>query len=205
MSAGRPVLRDHVDRDAAAAVAHRDRVVRVDRHLDRVVAARESLVDRVRDDLFDEVVEAPGAGRADVHSGAQTDRLEALEHGDVLGRVVGRHGRLRHREENPCKTTVLPGADSVSETGVDARPGERKTSAFCTDSRSVSSPTEAASAAARCASSAVGRDGRRRGARAAGRGAAPERSGARRHRAFRRSPLPVVPSSNAHTESAVFT
>ena len=51
---------DLVDRDAAAAVAHGDRVVRVDRDLDRVVVARERLVDGVVDDLVDEVVEAAG-------------------------------------------------------------------------------------------------------------------------------------------------
>ena len=87
---------DLVDRDAAAAVAHGDRVVGVDRDLDRVVVARERLVDGVVDDLLDEVMEAPEPGRADVHPGPQTDRLEALEHGDVLGRVAGLRGCLRH-------------------------------------------------------------------------------------------------------------
>ena len=85
------LLLDHVDRDAAAAVAHGDRVVGVDRDLDRVVVARHRLVDGVVDDLVDEVVEAAQTGRADVHPGPQADGLEALEDRDVLCGV----GRLR--------------------------------------------------------------------------------------------------------------
>ena len=43
----------------AAVVDDGDRVVGVQPHLDEVVAARERLVDRVVDDLVDQVVEAP--------------------------------------------------------------------------------------------------------------------------------------------------
>ena len=107
--------RDLVDGDAAAAVDDRDRVVRVDRHRDRVVVARERLVDRVVDDLVDQVVEAADAGRADVHARPQPDRLEAFEHGDVLGRVTGLCLGLRHKGENACKTRVLRGTRSVSD------------------------------------------------------------------------------------------
>ena len=49
--------------------------------------AGQRLVDRVVDDLPDEVVQAALAGRADVHAGALAHRLEALEDGD-LARVV---------------------------------------------------------------------------------------------------------------------
>ena len=49
--------------------------------------AGERLVDSVVDNLVDQVVEAAGAGRADVHARALADGLEALEDGDVL-RVV---------------------------------------------------------------------------------------------------------------------
>src|SRR5690606_12522160 len=44
-----------VDRDAAAVVAHGDRVVGMDEDLDRVAVAGERLVDRVVDDLPHEV------------------------------------------------------------------------------------------------------------------------------------------------------
>jgi hypothetical protein len=77
----------HVDRDAGAVVAHGHRVVRVKRHLDQVRSSRERLVDRVVDNLEDEVMEPASARRADVHARAQPDRLEALENGDVLGGI----------------------------------------------------------------------------------------------------------------------
>jgi hypothetical protein len=64
---GEPLVLDQVDGDAAAAVGDRDGVVRMKRHLDAVVVSGERLVDGVVDDLVDEMVEAPGAGRADVH------------------------------------------------------------------------------------------------------------------------------------------
>ncbi len=80
---------DHVDGDAAARVADRDRVVGVERDLDGVVVPAEGLVDGVVDDLVHEVVETPRPGGADVHPGAEPDRLEALEDGDVLCGVRG--------------------------------------------------------------------------------------------------------------------
>jgi hypothetical protein len=58
-------------------------------HLDQVGAARESLVDGVVDHLKDEVMEPSRARRADVHTGAQPDRLEAFENGDVFGGIGG--------------------------------------------------------------------------------------------------------------------
>ena len=51
--------------------------------------AGHRLVDRVVDDLPDEVVQAAGVGRADVHARALADRLEPLEDLDALGVVVG--------------------------------------------------------------------------------------------------------------------
>ena len=58
----------------------------------QVVLAGERLVDGVVDDLVDEVVEAPRAGRADVHPGPEPDRLEAFQDRDVLCGVI----RLGH-------------------------------------------------------------------------------------------------------------
>jgi hypothetical protein len=58
--------------------------------------AGQRLVDGVVDDLVDEVVKAPDAGRADVHAGALADRLQALEDRQVPGGVsVGRAGSRR--------------------------------------------------------------------------------------------------------------
>jgi hypothetical protein len=77
------------DRDAATIVDDLDRAVLVDRHLDVARLTRHRLVDRVGDDLPDEVVETANVRRTDVHAGALPDSLEPLEHLDALGRVVG--------------------------------------------------------------------------------------------------------------------
>ena len=76
------------DRDAATVVVDRAAVVRVEDDADRVAVAGEGLVDRVVDDLVDQVVQTARAGRADVHPGALANRFEPLEDGDVLG-VIG--------------------------------------------------------------------------------------------------------------------
>ena len=56
----------------------------MDGHLEQVAASGERLVDRVRDHLVGEVVEASRARRADVHARPFPDRLESLEDSDVL-------------------------------------------------------------------------------------------------------------------------
>ena len=90
-----------------ARVAHLDAVVGVQDHVDLGAVAAERLVDRVVDDLPQAVHEAAGVGRADVHAGALAHRLEALEHGEVTGGVVGAHrtsvtaGTVALREAHP--------------------------------------------------------------------------------------------------------
>ena len=54
----------------------------------RVEKPGHRLVDRVVDDLPDEVVQARRAGGTDVHARPFADRVEALEHLDVLGAVA---------------------------------------------------------------------------------------------------------------------
>ena len=78
------VLLVALDRDAAAVVADADRAVGQERRRDLVAVPRESLVDAVVEHLVDEVMEAALAGRADVHAGAFPNRLEPLEHGDLV-------------------------------------------------------------------------------------------------------------------------
>src|SRR5690242_2592142 len=63
-------------------------MVRMESHLDAVVAPREGLVDSVVEQLVYELMEATKAGRADVHPRPEPDRFETLENGDVLGGVV---------------------------------------------------------------------------------------------------------------------
>ena len=76
-----------VDRDPAAVVDHPAAAVGQQGDVDGGRVPGQRLVDRVVHDLVDEVVEARGTGRADVHTGPLTDRLKTLENGDVLGRV----------------------------------------------------------------------------------------------------------------------
>ena len=65
--------------------------------------AGHGLVDGVVDDLPHEVVQAARTGGADVHPGALADRIEALEHLDVLGGVAlvpgGFRGGWRLRQD----------------------------------------------------------------------------------------------------------
>jgi hypothetical protein len=77
-----------VDGDAAAVVDDGDRLVRVDRDLDVVAVAGKRLVDRVVDDLVDQVVKSARPGGADVHARALSHRIEPAEDGDLAGRVV---------------------------------------------------------------------------------------------------------------------
>jgi len=73
---GGPLLfRHRLDRDAAAVVLDRAAVVRMQDDADAVAVTGQGLVDRVVDDLVDEVVEAPEARRADVHARAEPDGL----------------------------------------------------------------------------------------------------------------------------------
>jgi hypothetical protein len=76
-----------LDGDAAAVIGDGDAVVRMQRDADLVAVAGDRLVNRVVDDLVDEVVQPSWAGRPDVHPGTQADGLEPLEDGDVLGAV----------------------------------------------------------------------------------------------------------------------
>jgi len=80
-------LRAAVDGDATPVVADLAAAVGQDGDVDAVAVARHGLVDGVVDDLVDEVVQAAGTRRADVHARALAHGLEALEDGDLV-RVV---------------------------------------------------------------------------------------------------------------------
>ena len=67
---------------------HAHAAVGEDRDVDRVAVAGERLVDRVVDDLVDQVVQAAGTGRSDVHARPLANRFEALENLDLVSPVV---------------------------------------------------------------------------------------------------------------------
>ena len=67
-------------RDASAVVNDGDAIALVDDDLDLVTVPRQSLVDGVIHDLIDQVMQAADGGGTDVHTGALTHRLQALQH-----------------------------------------------------------------------------------------------------------------------------
>jgi hypothetical protein len=73
----------------AAVVFDADRAVVVDRHGDFAGKARHHLVDRVVDDLVDQVVKSAGGGIRDVHAGPLADVLQVAEVFEVLGLIFG--------------------------------------------------------------------------------------------------------------------
>jgi hypothetical protein len=97
-----------VGRDAAAVVDHCERPVDVDRDVDLIAVAGQGLVDGVVDDLVNEMVQAGRAGGADVHRRPLAHGLEPLEHLDLVGGVV-----LRHGERVQC-VGLLAGAAAFS-------------------------------------------------------------------------------------------
>ena len=79
LDGGDLLFRVFVDGDAAPVVVDRDRVVRVNPHLDLVAETGEGLVDAVVDDLVHQVVQTARARRADIHARTLADRFQALE------------------------------------------------------------------------------------------------------------------------------
>ena len=74
-----PTIRHRIDRDAAAVVDDGDRVIDVDRDVDLVAKAGERFVDRVVDDLVDEMMESRRAGRPHEHRRPLPHGLELLD------------------------------------------------------------------------------------------------------------------------------
>src|SRR5947209_7790399 len=101
----RAVLRVDVDRDPATVICHRDGSVRVQGDLDLLAEAGHRLVDRVVDDLVDQVVEAARVDRADVHRRPLSDRLQAFEDLNLRG-VVG--GLFYHLFRNLSERVSVP-------------------------------------------------------------------------------------------------
>ena len=99
---GTTFLRMHVDRDAAAVVAHAHRAIVMDGDDYMIAITGQSFVDRIVDDFEHHVVETGAVvGITDVHARALAYRFEALEYLDVA-RIVGRvHSVAGLRRRNP--------------------------------------------------------------------------------------------------------
>src|SRR6266571_986013 len=105
LDAGRAVLRMDVDRNPPTVVCDRDRSVRVQGDLDFLAETGHGFVNRVVQDLVDEVVKAARVDRADVHRRAFSDRLQAFEDLDLRG-VVG--GLFYHLFRNLLERGLVP-------------------------------------------------------------------------------------------------
>src|ERR1041384_8702393 len=105
-------LRHHVDRDAAAVVLDGGGLaVLVDDDLDLGRVLVDHLVDRVVDDLPQEVVIAVLAGAADEHTRPLADRLEAFEDLDLFAGVLGCH------QLTPCPPSALASGWTLTGRG----------------------------------------------------------------------------------------
>src|SRR5690606_41727724 len=83
-----PLFRSVVDHPAAA--------VGQERHVDAGGVAGHRLVDRVVHHLPHAVVQAGGAGAADVHAGPLADRLQALEEDRKSTRLNSSHVKISY-------------------------------------------------------------------------------------------------------------
>ena len=84
MTAGRPCIGHGVDRNSGSVVRDGDRIVGMQRHLDTIRTPGQGLVNGVVHHFVNEVMQASGPGRPDVHAGSEPDRLETFEDRDVL-------------------------------------------------------------------------------------------------------------------------
>ncbi len=75
--------------NAAAVVNDGDRVVEMNRHVDLAGISSQGFVDRVVNNLIDQMVQAHLTRGADVHSGTLANRFHATENLDRIGGVTG--------------------------------------------------------------------------------------------------------------------
>jgi hypothetical protein len=76
-----------IDGDAAAIVAHGQNIVGRKVYLDETGMPGHGFVHRIVQDLGGEVMQGVDVGPADIHAGAATHGLQALENLDVLGGI----------------------------------------------------------------------------------------------------------------------
>jgi len=73
----------NVDRDASSVVDDGERPVRVQRDVNVPTVAGHCLVDRIIDDLIDQMVQPARRRVTNIHPWAQSNRLDSLEHPDI--------------------------------------------------------------------------------------------------------------------------
>src|SRR5690606_26451373 len=144
-----PLLGVDIDRDAAAVVGHGDGLVGVDRDVDLRAEPRQSLVDRVVDDLEHHVMETGAIiGVTDIHSRPLPDGLKALSDLDILGRIFAlAHGvailalnrRIIAFAHSPPPRTLPCSTWNIGNRGsTGSRSGDRPVMSSCDGSASTS-------------------------------------------------------------------
>ncbi len=84
------LLTMNIRRNPAPVVGDSDRTVGIERHRDARSVAGQRLVDGVINDFIDHVMEAGAiVGIADIHAWAFAHGIEAAQHLDRIGAVVG--------------------------------------------------------------------------------------------------------------------
>ena len=83
-----------IDRDTTSIIFDRDRSIGVHIHEDMLRMSCHRLIDRVIDDLPDEMMETLFIGLTDIHSWSFSDGLESFENLDLTG-VVGHFWEIR--------------------------------------------------------------------------------------------------------------
>ena len=104
--------------DAAAVVLDGDTSVDVHHHAYPLGVVGHALVDRVVDDLVDEVVEAAGGVVADVHAKPFADMLAVGKMEQILGRIAGCAGFVSHGTGPPGMTGRGPEAERHRPTSM---------------------------------------------------------------------------------------
>ena len=79
---GLPFFLHHVHRNAAAVINHRDRVVEVNHHFNRVAITCQRFIDRIINNFVNQVMESQLAGRSDVHRGPFAHGFATFKNGD---------------------------------------------------------------------------------------------------------------------------
>ena len=84
------LLAMNIRRNPAPVVGDGDRTVGIERHRDARRVAGQRLVDGVIDDLIDHVMQAGAiVGIADIHAWTLAHGIEAAQHLDRIGAVIG--------------------------------------------------------------------------------------------------------------------
>ena len=84
-----------VDRNAAAVIDDSDRVVEVNDGIDARCMAGKRFVDRIVDNLVDQMMQSHLAGRPDIHRRSQTYCFQTFEHFDIASGIAAVFGPFR--------------------------------------------------------------------------------------------------------------